>query len=592
MKNKNTSAGLIGVHVTHEAIQKIGGIGTVLHGLIGAKTYQKAFPETLLYTPMFNCDGKCHDRLGEDSLTLYSSIDGVDEKGLKKTFSPIEEKHRVKIAFGKKSFLDEKTKKVIATVDICAVDIWNMRDETVRAFKFRLWEHFGIQSDAFVHDSDYEQYLRIGAIMVEIVEALYGENSRAAVFSHEYMGMASALATLIAKMDGKRQHDLTLFYAHEVSTARMIVEKHQGHDLAFYNIMNHDLGKKISMEARFGSYSNFSRNELIKRADKLDYVFAVSRVTKDEYMYLCPEADESKVKVVFNGIRVEKMPYSEKENAMALVNGWCKSLYNFTPDHIFTHVTRLVVSKGLWRDVRMLYLLDEYFAEKNLNGFFVMLSTLVGEPRRHEDIKHMEDEYGWPVLHKKGYPDLLGAEEDLYDQLQLFNARSKKIKGVFLNQFGFSRRLCGKRVPDGATLTDLRLASDFEFGMSIYEPFGIAPLETLPFGGIPVVSADSGCANLLETCLQKDDFVSIDFAAVPTSYKRQFSTPEDFLKISKDMRDLIETESCRRGAGAIIELLPKNKAARKKRFEKLQESAKQMDWAHVASGIVEHLKMI
>jgi hypothetical protein len=113
----------------------------------------------------------------------------------------------------------------------------------------------------------------------------------------------------------------------------------------------------------------------------------------------------------------------------------------------------------------------------------------------------MERDYGWPVAHREGWPDLVGTEKEIDAYLSLFNARSSSIKGVFINQFGFSRRKCGGRVPEGAEFVDLRVGSDVEFGFSIYEPFGIAQLETVPFGGIAALSSSCGCAALLEKCL-------------------------------------------------------------------------------------------
>ena len=89
-------------------------------------------------------------------------------------------------------------------------------------------------------------------------------------------------------------------------------------------------------------------------------------------------------------------------------------------------------------------------------------------------------DYGWPVMHKVGWPDLEGGEVDIYNYLQVFNSRSRAIKAVFINQFGFDRIRCGQRVPADAEFADLRIGSDAELGFSIYEPFGIAQIETIP----------------------------------------------------------------------------------------------------------------
>jgi hypothetical protein len=63
------------VHVTHEAVQKIGGIGSVLEGLITAPEYAEAVDRTILLCPLFNRDGGVDHRLGPEGEVLYSSIE-------------------------------------------------------------------------------------------------------------------------------------------------------------------------------------------------------------------------------------------------------------------------------------------------------------------------------------------------------------------------------------------------------------------------------------------------------------------------------------------------------------------------------------
>ncbi|MFH1653226.1 MAG: hypothetical protein ABIE74_04130 [Pseudomonadota bacterium] len=580
----------IAIHVSHEATNKIGGIGSVLHGLIVAKKYKTIFPRTLLYSPLFNRDTGLSLKLGKDSDVLYSSLDQFDKGMWGETFSNIEKKYGVHIVYGKKRFYKENSKRKYETVDIVAVDIWDMYPDVVNRFKYQLWEHFKIESNLYQNDNDYEQYLRIGVVLRDIYEALYGKNEKAALFSHEYMGMPSALAFQIDKIEGRGKDDKTIFYAHEVSTARVVVENHPGHDFTFYNILNKDAKSGISLEEEFGSFSNYSRNELVKLASELDFVFAVSDIVKDEFLYLCPDADKKKIKTVFNGIPRENVSFRDKKSSIKIIGEYCKDLFGFVPDHVFTHVTRLVVSKALWRDIRLLYHLDEFFRRKNKKGFFVLLSTLVGNGRNATDIENMESEYGWPVVHKEGWPDLISQEVDIYRYLEIFNAKSKAIKGIFINQFGFDHARTGKRVPKKASILSLRLASDVEFGMSIYEPFGIAQLETLPYGGIPVLSAACGCASILQKTMPKDEYLVINFADVPKSFKKRFKSKDDFINATKEERDSIETQICENSAKRLFDLLPNDNKDRKKRFKLSKELSKALDWEHVAERIGKHLK--
>jgi len=573
------------IHVSHEALQKIGGIGSVLEGLLTTKSYLKAFPRTLLYTPLFSRDGTLASRLGENSDVLYSGLDDFDADSYRPQLAPLEEELGIKIAYGRKWFPSRRD----VHFDILAVDIWNLNSALLAKFKYDLWEHFGLQSERYVNDHDYEQYVRIASVLIPLVERIYGSDENITLFAHEYMGIPSALAYEITKKAGKRRVR-TIFYAHEVSTARHIVENHPGHDLAFYNILRADRDKHKSLEDEFGSYSHFSRNELVKCAAKLDYIFAVGDLLKDEYMFLCPRADENRIKVVYNGITAEKASYKEKSYSRHLIKDYCNHLFGFKPDYIFTHVTRLVVSKGIWRDVRLLYHLDEYLASQNKKGFFVLLSTLIGGGRKKEDVLRMEEEYGWPVLHHKGWPDLVGMENYIYGSLEIFNAKSRAIKGIFVNQFDFSHERAGMRIPPDATLRDLRLSSDVEFGLSVYEPYGIAQLETLPFGGIPLISSVCGCYGSLREHLDKKDYLAIDFTEIPSSLKGNFAKPDSFKNVNKELRDLVETEICHLSAPAIAAALPKDEKARQQRLSRMQKQAELLDWEHVAKHIISILR--
>ncbi|MEI8197305.1 MAG: hypothetical protein WCI73_15515, partial [Phycisphaerae bacterium] len=64
------------VHVTHEAVQKIGGIGAVLHGLLTSKSYAAEVQRDILLGPLFTTDGPADSRLAGGEV-LYSSIDGI-----------------------------------------------------------------------------------------------------------------------------------------------------------------------------------------------------------------------------------------------------------------------------------------------------------------------------------------------------------------------------------------------------------------------------------------------------------------------------------------------------------------------------------
>jgi len=80
------------VHVTHEAVHKMGGIGTVLEGLLTCSEYAASVQRTLLLCPLFSRDGDVESRLGEGGDVQYSSLDGRVDHPLAPTFHDIQRK--------------------------------------------------------------------------------------------------------------------------------------------------------------------------------------------------------------------------------------------------------------------------------------------------------------------------------------------------------------------------------------------------------------------------------------------------------------------------------------------------------------------
>ena len=56
---------MIAIHVTHEAVEKIGGIGAVIAGLTTANAYSKEVSRTVLIGPLLSTDRPVNLRLGE-----------------------------------------------------------------------------------------------------------------------------------------------------------------------------------------------------------------------------------------------------------------------------------------------------------------------------------------------------------------------------------------------------------------------------------------------------------------------------------------------------------------------------------------------
>ena len=62
-----------------------------------------------------------------------------------------------------------------------------------------------------------------------------------------------------------------------------------------------------------------------------------------------------------------------------------------------------------------------------------------------------------------------------------FNREHQAVRAVLVNQWDWNRQVCGERMPEEMTFGDIRRGTDLEFGLSVYEPFGISQFEPLSF---------------------------------------------------------------------------------------------------------------
>src|ERR1700722_5703764 len=110
------------VHVTHEAIQKIGGIGAVLHGLLTSKTYLAQVNRNILVGPFWPSDERGELRLGPQGEVLYGRLDNLNRSPVAQHLREIEQKFDVRIVYGRRKFINKET-NVTSTPEILLIDV-------------------------------------------------------------------------------------------------------------------------------------------------------------------------------------------------------------------------------------------------------------------------------------------------------------------------------------------------------------------------------------------------------------------------------------------------------------------------------------
>jgi glycosyltransferase involved in cell wall biosynthesis len=552
---------------------KIGGIGAVLEGLITSPTYGSAVDRTILIGPLFSTDGAAADRLGPDGEVLYSSLDGMVSHPVAGQLDAVRRDYNVDLVYGRRQFIEPGNGRVV-DAEVLLIDVRRGDAQRVNAFKSGLWENFWIDSKAYEHSWEYDQYVRLAPPAIAALHALgaCAHDGACIVLAHEFMGMPTALAAILDRSPSFR----TVFYAHEVATMRKIVEDHRGHDTMFYNVLraSHDTGQFV--EDLFGPQHHYFKHALVEASRYCDEIFAVGDYVVKELRFMGPDFAHLDIDIVYNGIPSFEISPDEALASKSKLQTYCDALLGYRPDWVFSHVARLVTSKGLWRDLQVLETVEQRFRETGETAVLFVLSTEV-PGRRSEDIRHMETWWKWPVAHREGMPDLSGGEALYYAGVQAFNARARNVKVVFVNQWGWNRAACGERMPADMEMIDLRKGADLEFGQSIYEPYGIAQVEALVFGGLCVLTNVCGCAGMVDDITDGElspnvivaDYTKVDGIA---------GDVDAALAIDVEQRDAIERRVSAEVGREIVKRLPTTPEAYADMLRRGWELGNQMSW--------------
>ncbi len=574
-------------HVTHEAVEQLGGIGTVLEGLMVSPVYKKHVQRSILIGPTnMHISTDPEKRLGEHGEVLYSSIDQIDKLSLGVKFRPVEWAFNVAIVYGKRQYAPPGQNRK-GEAEVLLIDVFRVNPDRLNVFKLRLWETFSLDSRRYESLWDFEEYVRLAEPAFYALRALLSDEDLPCVlFSHEFMGMPAALQAIL---DGGKDFR-TVFYAHECSTARRIVEDHPGHDTMFYNVLQQARDQGLFVEDVFGNKNHFLRHALISHAHLCDGVIAVGDHTRDELKFLNRPFSEREIDLVYNGLPTMKVTLDSKNQARAMLVEYANKLVSYQPDILMTHVTRPVISKGLWRDLKVCHELDRRLGILGKKAVLIILTT-AGGVRRPQDVLAMEKQYGWPRNHREGFPDLVGPEVDIHQMILPFNDEHENVQVVLVNQFGWSQERIGRRLPKDMNIADLRMATDVEFGMATYEPFGISPLEPLGCGAISVISDVCGCYGFVNYVTKGDGAPNVIVADFTSPGKGM--TINDLMEMDRLQRDRVEEEVAGRVVDDLLHLLPFDDDARSKLIETGQKLLKKMGWDTVVKdGLLPMLERI
>ncbi len=572
------------VHVTHEAALKIGGIGAVLDGLLSTEAYNAFARRTILAGPWPSWDANQMQRILSRRSRLqvrwasHFDIWGQVPSELGKKLRQVETRLHVEILYGNAKYGD-------FTHEVVLVNPLQVVRQDVERFSYSLWADYGIEVSRYGHDIEFQRFIDLAVPLAHALIALTpdqdAESSRYSLIAHDWMGLPTAFAMRHLQ---PRNWNL-FFYAHEVAPVRRIVEEHEGHDTRFYNVMRHGLSEGLYADNLFGPQHDLFKTPLIHAAAHCDGILAVSDLVAQELRFLGANFKGRAIDLAYNGIPFRSTTVAEKVAARSLLQDYCVNLFGFVPDVILSHITRMVQSKALWRDAKVLGYLARvlHYAGKSAVLFVLSTSTPTGRDPNH--VFGWEAEYNWPVGHRTDNGDLVGPEVSFFfDVVEGFNRSHANVKIAFVNQFGWEQTLCGSRMPTAMDFEALRVGTDGEFGLSIYEPFGIAQLEPLTHGAICCASSACGCGGLVQRVQQQGVpvplYVEADYISLPDADWIQ--NAQDALGVHYGVRNHVEETVSFDVAMQIQSLLAQNDTTRVLQLEAGLAASKEMSWERMA----------
>jgi hypothetical protein len=139
-------------------------------------------------------------------------------------------------------------------------------------------------------------------------------------------------------------------------------------------------------------------------------------------------------------------------------------------------------------------------------------------------------------------------------------------------------------MPADMGFADIRQGTDVEFGMSIYEPFGISQLEPLSFGAICVPTNICGCMGFVRAVT--------DGASVPNVLEADYTNVGEIVSIDyarsigATQRGQIEHRENARLAAELLERLPRSDAETRALMDAGWKLAQQMSWEQVVTRFI------
>ena len=190
------------VHMTHEAGIKVGGIGAVLDGLLGALAYNARIERTIVAGPLHSADGVEMERLTDPAngvVLRYSSVHGVYNgvtSVMQAALAAVERRYGVALLYGTRRFGN-------AVHEILLADATHPNRSEIDAFHYQLWDNYKLDCLRYGSDQEFVQALAVAPPLLAALQAIDAgpglRTSQKVIVAHEWMGLPLVFAAQISE---------------------------------------------------------------------------------------------------------------------------------------------------------------------------------------------------------------------------------------------------------------------------------------------------------------------------------------------------------------------------------------------------------
>ncbi|MBN2210616.1 MAG: hypothetical protein JW709_04395 [Sedimentisphaerales bacterium] len=496
-----------------------GGIMGVYANLLTSQAYNDRIERTVFIGP---CD---LNSLAEKPLLypeeiLFSSSHGIVQHPAARKLAEVECKYGVRLLYGRCRFVNEASGRW-QRPEVILIDAVRAYDHTVNALKGWMFEEFGLESIRYEHSQAYERAVRFAPAALAILRALQlaDPNRPAVMLGQDELSVPMLLAGMMDPLAAYK----TVFWAQGCPAAQRQIEQHSGHDTRFYNLMARAEEEHFFGEELFAPQDGDYCHALMRAARNCDTMIAVSDMAARELRFFDPVLMHLPVLLCPHGIADSKPGLHQRQQAREHLRQFTENLLGYRPDIILSHVMFLSLKAAVWRDLRVLYQLENKLVQANQQGIFYLVAT--DQPvRSSTEVQRMENGWNWPLEHQPVQPDLSPQEAKVYTYIQEFNRRCQALRIVLINQPGFFPDKCGRHWPEGMVEADLGLGSDVVFAQGIYEPWAECALTAMANGALGVITTTArpptssnlipaDYINVLEISRNLRDLSALDQAA-------------------------------------------------------------------------------